>query len=89
VGIILCEVGLLSGASVVVGAGIGWVLAELVAIPLGGSFEWAGVVVSSMPGRNTWFGSFWTPVLIFLSSLLSGLWPARRAARLDPLAALR
>jgi ABC-type lipoprotein release transport system permease subunit len=89
VGIILCEVGLLSGAGVVVGAGIGWVLAELVAIPLGGSFEWAGVVVSSMPGRNTWFGSFWTPVLIFLSSLLSGLWPARRAARLDPLAALR
>jgi ABC-type lipoprotein release transport system permease subunit len=85
----LWEVAFLAAGGVGIGALVGVCLSAYLVIPLSESFEWAGVVVSAIPGKNTWFGSFWTPVLLFCASLLSGLWPARRAARLDPMTALR
>jgi ABC-type lipoprotein release transport system permease subunit len=89
VAITLWEVIWLSACAVVLGALLGAAATRFVTIPLPEPFEWGGVVISEIAGKNTPFGSVLTPLLIFIASLLSGLWPARRASRLDPVVALR
>jgi ABC-type lipoprotein release transport system permease subunit len=89
IAITLWEVVWLAAASVALGASIGATLTALVQIPSPAPIEWSGVVITTIAGRNTWFGSVLTPSLIFVASLVSGFWPARRAAKLNPVTALR
>lgn len=50
--------------------------------------EFAGVSFQTMYPANTWRTVVY-PLIIFASSVAAGIWPALRAARLDPVTAIR
>ncbi len=87
--IVLWEVAWLASAGIAVGTGVGAALTSWLVIPLPEPVDFGGVSFDAVTGAHTAFGTLWTPLLIFGACLLAGLWPAQRAARLNPLAALR
>lgn len=93
VAVIAAESAWMSLVGVTVGTlgGIGIIVAlSDVGIPVGSEpVEMGGVLIDRMTPINTPLGSLIYPAIIFVAGTLAGLWPARRAARLDPVHAIR
>lgn len=51
--------------------------------------EFGGLTISTIYPANTLLGSVIYPLIIFSCAMLAGLWPALRAARQEPTAAIR
>ncbi len=82
------EAGAMGALGGVVGVGLGWLIGHL--INLGTNIY---LKRQSLPPESFWSVPWWLVgaaiVFAFIVSLLSGLYPAARAARLDPVQALR
>jgi putative ABC transport system permease protein len=80
-----CVMGAFGG---VIGVGLGWTIGRLINIATNVYLKRQG-----MQPEQIWFVPWWLVggaiVFAIVVSLLSGLYPARRAARLDPVQALR
>ena len=96
VGLVITESALLAGLSALVGTTLGllghlYLATEGVTLDVGGGdgFTFNGVVLDPVIKGDLLLESVLGPVLVLLIvSVLGGLWPARRAARLDPATAL-
>ncbi len=93
VAVIAAESAWMSLVGVIAGTlgGVGVILAlSDVGIPVGSEpVEMGGVLIDRMTPINTPLGSLIYPAIIFVAGTLAGLWPARRAAKLDPVHAIR
>lgn len=93
VALILAEAFWLSLGAVSGGVAVGTALNAVVGdrgIPLGSrSVEFGGVVIDRMFAENTLLGNVLFPAVIVLAGVLAAVVPALRAARLQPVAALR
>ncbi len=89
VSVVLWEVGWLSTLAVALGIVLGALAVRYTNIPLPEPLEMAGVVFTHITGVNTWAWTVLNPLWVIVASLVSGLLPARRAARLNPVAAIR
>ncbi|MEO1171672.1 MAG: FtsX-like permease family protein [Myxococcota bacterium] len=89
VAVVLWEVAWLSGIGVALGIGFGALAVEYTRIPLPEPLEMGGVVFTHLTGSNTWTWTVLNPLLVIVASLASGLYAARRAARLNPVDAIR
>jgi putative ABC transport system permease protein len=83
-GMVLTEAGLLGGFAAVLGLALGFVLSLLLIFVVNKqSFGWT---IQFHPPRGMLTGAL---LLVWLVTVLAGLYPARVAARLDPLEAIR
>jgi len=91
--VILGEAGWLTAIGVCFGVALGAFLNYLTTfygIPVGSEpIDYGGVVISEMTATNGWTGNLYFPLLILLSGLAAGVFPALRAARMKPAVALR
>lgn len=83
----LAAAGVLIGA--LTGAGLNALFGDL-GIPLGTEpMEFGGVIIDRMYPHNTLPGVLGPAAIVLVVGTLAGLWPARRATRLDPVTAIR
>lgn len=93
VAVIAAESAWMSAVGVALGVAGGLALIALLAdsgIPLGDEpLDFGGVMLDRMVPVANLQSAVIFPLVIFVSGTLAGLWPARRAARLDPVRAIR
>lgn len=91
--LILMETVVLAVLSILIGLVLGgaldwWIVTE--GIPLGTSLEFMGFQMDpTLKGEVRPSGIILTAIMVFVISLISSLWPALRAARLQPVVAMR
>lgn len=93
VAIIAAESAWLSLTGVIIGTLAGIALNAALhdtGIPIGSEpVEFGGVMMDRMHPINSTLGSIIYPGIVLVAGTLAGLWPARRASKLDPVTAIR